>query len=99
MADNNLMPLDSAIRIIHNPTDSNSLAQARMRLKFEELFYIQADILRRSRKRKSDTQGYIMPHIGKWFNDFYSQCLPFELTGAQKRVIKEIRADIAAASR
>lgn len=95
VADNNLMPLDSAIRIIHNPTDSNSLAQARMRLKFEELFYIQADILRRSRKRKSDTQGYIMPHIGKWFNDFYSQCLPFELTGAQKRVIKEIRADIA----
>ena len=90
----NLIDLDTAIRVIHNPTDSQMLKQARLRLKFEELFYIQVDMLRRSRKRKAEIQGYIMPHIGKWFNDFYSQCLPFELTGAQKRVIKEIRADI-----
>lgn len=90
-----LMDIDSAIRIIHNPKDAESLKRARLRLKFEELFYIQTDMLRKSRKRKADTQGYIMPRIGQWFNDFYAQCLPFELTGAQKRVIKEIRADIA----
>lgn len=89
-----LMPLDKALRIIHLPTDSESLKQAKLRLKFEELFFIQTDILRRSRKRKGDTQGYHMPHIGRWFNDFYSQCLPFDLTGAQKRVIKEIRSDL-----
>ena len=92
---NNLLGLDAALRAIHNPTDQATLAEARLRLKFEELFYIQVDMLRRSRNRKAGTQGYIMPHIGKWFNDFYSQCLPFELTGAQKRVIKEIRADMA----
>ncbi len=90
-----LMDLDTAIRIIHNPSGPDALAKARFRLKFEELFYIQVDMLRRSRKRKAATQGYIMPRIGKWFNDFYSLCLPFELTEAQKRVIKEIRADIA----
>ncbi len=90
-----LMDLDTAIRTIHNPSGPDALAKARLRLKFEELFYIQVDMLRRSRKRKAATQGYIMPRIGKWFNDFYSLCLPFELTGAQKRVIKEIRADIA----
>lgn len=95
LAANGLMGIDAAIRTIHNPTDADSLSRARLRLKFEELFYIQTDMLRRSRKRKADTQGYIMPHIGRWFNDFYSQCLPFELTGAQKRVIKEIRADMA----
>lgn len=89
-----LMPLDKALRIIHLPTDGESLKQAKLRLKFEELFFIQTDILRRSRKRKGDTQGYHMPRIGRWFNDFYSQCLPFDLTGAQKRVIKEIRADL-----
>lgn len=95
LAANGLMGIDAAIRTIHNPTDADSLSRARLRLKFEELFYIQTDMLRRSRKRKADTQGYFMPHIGRWFNDFYSQCLPFELTGAQKRVIKEIRADMA----
>ncbi len=51
-------------------------------------------MLMRSRKRKASVQGYIMPRVGQWFNDFYYNCLPFELTGAQKRVIKEIRADI-----
>lgn len=90
----NLMPIDQAIRTIHSPSDPESLKRARERLKFEEIFYIQTDMLRRSRKRKSEIQGYVMPRVGKWFNDFYSQCLPFDLTGAQKRVIKEIRADI-----
>ncbi len=89
-----LMPLDKAIRTVHLPADPVELEKARMRLKFEELFYIQTDMLLRSRKRKADIQGYIMPRAGKWFNDFYHHCLPFDLTGAQKRVIKEIRADI-----
>ena len=89
-----LMDLDSAIRNIHIPRTPELLAKARARLKFEELFYIQTDTLMRARRRKGETAGYIMPHIGRWFNDFYSQCLPFELTGAQKRVMKEIRADL-----
>lgn len=90
-----LMGLDEAIRNIHIPRNAELLAQARKRLKFEELFYIQTDMLRRSRKRKASTAGYPMPRIGQWFNDFYRLCCPFEPTGAQKRVIKEIHADIA----
>ncbi len=89
-----LMSLDEAIRNIHVPTSSEALAQARKRFKFEELFFIQTDMLMRSRKRKLQVQGFIMPRIGVWFNNFYNTCLPFDLTGAQKRVIKEIRADI-----
>ncbi len=92
---NSLMDLDQAIRTVHIPSDAQSLKAARHRLKFEELFCIQTDMLMRSRRRKAATDGYPMPHIGRWFNDFYHQCLPFELTGAQKRVIKEIHADIA----
>lgn len=89
-----LMSLDEAIRNIHLPISPEHLERAKLRLKFEELFYIQTDILMRSRDRKAAIQGYIMPRVGRWFNDFYYNCLPFELTGAQKRVIKEIRADI-----
>lgn len=92
---NGLLNLDSAIRTVHVPADAQSLKAARHRLKFEELFYIQTDMLMRSRLRKAATEGYPMPHIGQWFNDFYHTCLPFELTGAQKRVIKEIHADMA----
>ena len=89
-----LMDLDTAIRNIHKPESPALLARARERIKFEELFFIQVDIIGRSRKRKSVSEGFLMPHIGQWFNDFYSQCLPFPLTGAQKRVIREIRADL-----
>lgn len=89
-----LMNIDEAIRNIHLPQSPEKLEQAKLRLKFEELFYIQTDMLMRSRQRKADIQGYIMPRVGKWFNDFYHTCLPFELTNAQKRVIKEVRADI-----
>ncbi len=92
--ENDLMGFDAAIRTIHVPSDPATLSKARLRLKFEELFFIQVDMLRKARKRKGDIAGYYMPRVGRWFNDFYSQCLPFELTGAQKRVIKEIRADI-----
>ncbi|MBD5182718.1 MAG: ATP-dependent DNA helicase RecG [Bacteroidales bacterium] len=94
IAKNNLMSLDEAIRTIHLPDNPLKLDKARFRLKFEELFFVQTDILRRSRAQKAITPGYYMPHVGRWFNDFFYQCLPFELTGAQKRVIKEIRADI-----
>ncbi len=92
--DNGLIGFDEAIRTIHVPQDVKMLQAAKLRLKFEELFFIQVDMLRRSRKRRSSTEGYYMPRVGRWFNDFYSQCLPFELTDAQKRVIKEIRNDI-----
>lgn len=90
----NLMSLDTAIRTIHAPKDEESLSRARFRFKFEELFIVEADILRRALRIKWATQGYIMPHIGSYFNNFYTNALPFNLTGAQKRVIKEIHSDI-----
>lgn len=89
-----LMSLDEAIRTVHCPTENARLQAARLRLKFEELLYIQVDMLMRSRQRRSVLQGRRFATIGHWFNTFYSECLPFQLTGAQKRVIKEIRADV-----
>lgn len=88
-----LMSLDRAIRELHKPTTPATMAKARERMKFEELFYIQTDMLVRSRNRKSITEGFRFTKIGNYFNTFYSTCLPFPLTGAQKRVIKEIRID------
>ncbi len=90
----NLMPLNEAIVAIHNPKNNEQLQRARLRFKFEELFYMQLNILRYTRKRSAVIQGFKFPRIGHFFNTFYSQQLPFELTGAQKRVIKEIRADM-----
>lgn len=92
--DNRLMPLDEALNQIHNPSDSTKLSSARLRLKFDELILIQTDMLRRSLKRKSISQGNRFVHVGNAFNRFYRECLPFDLTEAQKRVIKEIRADV-----
>ena len=89
-----LMPIRQAIEQIHAPESQELLLAAKLRLKFEELLYIQIDMLRRSRKRRSLLQGVRFPRIGHWFNTFYKECLPFELTGAQKRVIREIRADV-----
>ncbi len=94
MQELNLMPLERAIRTIHNPDSKEALERARLRLKFEELFYIQTDMVMRNRKRRSVLPGQRFSRIGEWFNSFYSRCLPFELTGAQKRVVKEIRADM-----
>lgn len=88
-----LMSLDRAIRELHKPTTPATMTKARERMKFEELFYIQTDMLMRSRNRKSITKGFRFTKIGNYFNTFYSTCLPFPLTGAQKRVIKEIRID------
>ena len=89
-----LMPLDTAIREVHRPTSPAALQQARERLKFEELFMIQVDMLMRSRRRKGESQGFRFTRVGNFFNRFYNECLPFPLTDAQKRVVKEIRADV-----
>ncbi len=89
-----LMPLDSALRQIHLPSSAELLEKARYRLKFDELFYIQLDIVRRGRLRHDNTEGYRFRRIADWFNNFYNRCLPFPLTDAQKRVVKEIRADV-----
>lgn len=89
-----LMPLADAIRTVHSPADTDSLQKARLRLKFEELFFIQADMLRSSRRRKQASQGLVFRRVGTFFNRFYNECLPFPLTGAQKRVMHEIRADL-----
>ncbi|MDE6488670.1 MAG: ATP-dependent DNA helicase RecG, partial [Paramuribaculum sp.] len=89
-----LMDRREALLAIHNPRDNNQLTKARERLKFEELFYLQLNILSYSRRRSIKFGGYSFTKIGNYFNSFYSQCLPFDLTGAQKRVIKEIRRDM-----
>ena len=85
---------DTALRNIHNPANNEVLNAARFRLKFEELFYLQLNIRRYALKRSAAVQGRLFSRIGLFFNNFYSQCLPFALTGAQKRVLKEIRADV-----
>ncbi len=90
----NLIPIKEALVTIHNPKDNESLQKAKFRLKFEELFYLQLNILQYSHRRLAELNGFRFSHIGHFFNAFYNQCLPFELTNAQKRVIKEIRADI-----
>lgn len=89
-----LLDADSALRTIHNPRNHDALNRARLRLKFEELFYLQLNIRRFACKRAASVQGRPFPRIGMFFNNFYSQVLPFPLTGAQKRVLKEIRADV-----
>jgi ATP-dependent DNA helicase RecG len=88
-----LMGLNEALINIHFPTDSTAMQRARERLKFEELFYIQMQILRQM-KRREQNEGFTMPIVGKYFNTFYKTCLPFDLTNAQKRVVREIQADI-----
>ncbi|MDE6491427.1 MAG: ATP-dependent DNA helicase RecG [Muribaculaceae bacterium] len=89
-----LMPLGDALTTVHNPDSNDRLQKARLRLKFEELFFLQLNILRYSMRRNAAIGGFRFSRIGTFFNSFYSQCLPFQLTGAQKRVIKEIRADM-----
>ena len=88
-----LMGLNDALANIHFPVDNTAMQHARERLKFEELFYIQMQILRQM-KRREQNEGYVMPIVGKHFHSFYRECLPFELTNAQKRVVREIQTDI-----
>ena len=88
-----LMSRDEAIRAMHYPKSAEHLSRASYRLKFEELFFIQLNILRYSRERQRRYKGHVFSRVGDYFMDFYNHHLPFELTGAQKRVIKEIRND------
>ena len=89
-----LMPLDQALRCMHYPSTADELSKATMRLKFEELFYIQLSILRYSRERSAHQHGHLFPVVGDLFNTFYRSYLPFSLTEAQKRVIREMRTDM-----
>ena len=98
IADHHLMSLTDALRNIHFPSNPELLRKAQYRLKFEELFYVQLNILRyakdRQRKYRFKYRGYVFETVGEIFNTFYSKNLPFELTGAQKRVLREIRQDV-----
>ncbi len=86
--------LSEALYNIHFPQSPDVLRKAQFRLKFEELFYLQLNILRYTRQRMRRLGGFPFGTIGEHFNRFYRECLSFELTGAQKRVLKEIRADV-----
>ena len=88
-----LVPIHFALRNIHFPKDINALEKAKYRLKFEELFYLQLSLLKQKYIRSREEQGILMPKVGDAFNQCYSS-LPFDLTGAQKRVITEIRNDM-----
>ena len=88
-----LMGLTEALWNIHFPKDTSSMQRARERLKFEELFYIQLQLLRQMHRREQNA-GFLMPKVGTFFHSFYRDCLPFSLTEAQKRVVHEIQDDL-----
>ena len=90
----NLASRDFALRNIHFPYDAQALEAARVRLKFEELFYVQLNIVRYASDHRRKYRGLVFSRIGEKFNGFFHNYLPFELTGAQKRVIREIRTDV-----
>ncbi len=89
-----LMPRAEALRVIHRPANMIELERAKYRLKFEELFFLELNIIRYGRNRKAALKGWCFTKVGDYFNRFYKECMPFELTGAQKRVIREIRGDM-----
>lgn len=89
-----LLPLTDALYNIHFPRNPELLRKAQYRLKFEELFYIQLNLLRYVKERRNKFRGLAFEKVGEIFNTFYSKNLPFALTGAQKRVIKEMRRDM-----
>jgi ATP-dependent DNA helicase RecG len=89
-----LIPKNAALFNIHFPKGADALAKAQFRLKFEELFYIQVQLITQNLIRKHKIKGHPFTKVGAYFNDFYQNHLPFELTNAQKKVIKEIRIDM-----
>ena len=89
-----LISRDKALRHIHYPQNAKQLEQARLRLKFEELFFVQLNILRYASDQRRKYRGYVFSKVGDHFNTFYKENLPFPLTEAQKRVIREIRKDM-----
>lgn len=90
-----LLDRESAIKQIHVPTNAQLLEAARRRLKFEELFFVQMQLVKQKMLNTKLERGVRFERVGELFNEFYKKYLPFELTGAQKRVVKEIRADVA----
>ena len=94
IGERHLMGRDEAFRIVHYPQNAKELERARVRLKFEELFYVQLNILRYASDQRRKYRGYIFSQVGEVFNEFYHNNLPFPLTEAQKRVIREIRVDV-----
>ena len=93
MKERGIVPLQYALRNIHFPSDVTALEKAKYRLKFEELFFLQLSLLKQKYVRSRDVHGIHMPRVGDAFNKCY-ESLPFPLTGAQKRVITEIRNDM-----
>ncbi|MDR6300381.1 ATP-dependent DNA helicase RecG [Mesonia maritima] len=89
-----LISKTEALFNVHFPQSAEKLTQAQFRLKFEELFYIQLQLLVKNRLRKQKIKGFVFEEVGEYFNQFYKNFLPFELTNAQKRVVKEIRNDL-----
>nr|WP_315347241.1 ATP-dependent DNA helicase RecG [Hoylesella enoeca] len=89
-----LISRDRAYRLIHYPKTADDMQRARLRLKFEELFYVQLNILRYASDHRRKYRGYVFAQVGRLFHTFYDQNLPFQLTNAQKRVIREIRTDM-----
>ena len=94
IANRHLMGRDEALRTLHYPQDTKALERARVRMKFEELFFVQLNIVRYASDHRRKYSGYIFNRIGAIFNTFFMKNLPFELTGAQKRVMHEIRNDL-----
>ncbi len=90
----NLIPLWQSLHDLHYPPSAEALRRATYRQKFEELFFIQLGLLRFARLRQQQVSGYVFAHVGERFNTFYRDYLPFELTNAQKRVIREMRHDM-----
>lgn len=89
-----LISREDALRRIHYPKSLDDVQRAQVRLKFEELFYVQLNILRYATENRKKYKGYVFSHVGETFNRFYHHNLPFGLTGAQKRVMHEIRDDM-----
>jgi len=89
-----LIPKNAALFNVHFPKSQDLLARAQFRLKFEELFFIQLQLITKNLIRKHKIKGHIFDKVGEYFTGFYNNHLPFELTGAQKRVLKEIRHDM-----
>jgi ATP-dependent DNA helicase RecG len=88
-----LMGRDEALRTVHYPQNAKDLERARVRLKFEELFFVQLNIVRYASDHRRKYRGYVFSKVGDVFNSFYKNNLPFPLTEAQKRVVREIRKD------
>ena len=91
---NRLISREDAFRLVHLPKFENDFHQARLRLKFEELFILQMEMLLRKKISMHKSSGFVFKEVGDVFNNFYNNYLPFELTGAQKRVLKEIRRNV-----